>query len=589
MPCHSGPPHSFALRDHIVNKPLGQTARCVISVAGGAALAALLSVPIAVWTWWLNIADRDPIPAAILAFDFWLAFLILIFPGVIMVSLARFWTNHSLSWRTSFAAGMAILFFLIWFIRIEPAHQMVSVNPHISLRGIANVLMVAIVAIFIYRVSIRRGSRQPLLTILAVLIGSAGLEFLDRYQLPRRDRNVETRQISEFLRTGSKQLSPAPSPRVLMIGVDGMDWRVVNRLMRDGRLPAIEKLLKNGRYYQMDNLRMRVSAEIWTAVYTGAEAGTSGIDSFLRWNFVGIEEDIVVLPKFGFHSIAFIERVLWYLRPIGLWSARPVSNDDFAAPPLWTVASVAGKKVAVVDPMPMNSSPEEVSGVFVVTQQNRLVAFSGGQKTEVKMRPVRQSTPAQMALENERREVQAVLGVLRRDRYDVAIYYSHFLDAIQHYGWDFTSPGCFFCGGEELDMDALVRSVIAEGYIEADRTIAALIDAFGEPATVVLVSDHGWEYDDYEHFVSPLGIFAISPVRAGSGYGGAVSVLQIAPTVLTLSGLPPGVSMAEPLDLGQAVQTPRDYSKLVNRTFFDVTSGDGELIRRLHSLGYIGR
>ena len=86
-----------------------------------------------------------------------------------------------------------------------------------------------------------------------------------------------------------------------------------------------------------------------------------------------------------------------------------------------------------------------------------------------------------------------------------------------------------------------------------------------------------------------MGIFAISPALTGAEYGGVVSVLQIAPTVLTIAGIPPGTAMAAPLDLGQAVQPSRDYSGLVTRTFFDVTAGNGELIRRLHSLGYIGR
>jgi hypothetical protein len=560
-----------------------------VVVAGSAIPALLLSLPIAMWTWWFNIRHSDVVGALILTADVWLAFTLLLIPFAAAAEIVGSWVGRPNSFHIQTVLCSSILFFIIWFIRMEPAHQIISVKQHVSWSGVLDLLMLAVCSVILFRMGLSKKQGIFLFAISLALM-SVGLELLARHQEPTRQRHDTIERVSRFVRLQAAAGPVVPPSRVMMIGIDGMDWRAVATLLQAGKLPTIEKLMRSGSYYEMDNLAMRVSAEIWTAIYTGVGAHANGVESFLRWNFAGISDPVIELPKFGFHSIAYVERILWYLRPLHLWSARPVSNRDFAAPPIWTILTKERKQVAVIDPMPMSSVPENVSGPFIVFRDGRAVTFEDHTRRELPLGAVRSDLSAARFLQDEHDRSPIISGILRGGKYDVAIYYTHFLDSIQHFAWDFAVPGCFFCRvpSNAIESSAFLSSIVADGYIEADRTIKSLIDAFGQPATVVLISDHGWEFNDYKHFLSPVGVLVISPSQRG-GNGGVVSVLQIAPTILSLARVPTGTEMKSPIAVGQPIPASRDYSSLLAREFFGVNIRDQETLKGLRSLGYVGQ
>jgi len=112
--------------------------------------------------------------------------------------------------------------------------------------------------------------------------------------------------------------------------------------------------------------------------------------------------------------------------------------------------------------------------------------------------------------------------------------------------------------------DAFGGSEIARSYEVEDGVLRRLVAAFGD-ATVVLVSDHGWSYDDYLHFSDVNGVLAVTPGNP-AGNGGVADIGQLAPLVLNRLGISPSVhqfiSAGEP--------------------------GAKARIERLRSLGYIG-
>jgi hypothetical protein len=210
-----------------------------------------------------------------------------------------------------------------------------------------------------------------------------------------------------------------------------------------------------------------------------------------------------------------------------------------------------------------------VDGTFAIVSDNTLSAFSEHSGRADFPLPQNSGSPRSYTLV-ERSYVAAAAELLRQEKYDVAIYYTHFLDAVQHLNWDFLCPDCFVKGDANpkmIETAAFERSDIADGYLQADRSIASIIDAFGQPASVVLVSDHGWDYDDYEHFNDPYGMVVVSPSRT-PGYGGIASVLTIEPAVLTMAG----------------VSTRRN----VHQEFSLERPEGEEYVKRLKALGYIG-
>lgn len=518
-------------------------------------LSALVTLPVAAWTWWINFPHVDVVSLLVIAFDFWLLFVLVLFLPIVLHELVR---RGSATLRTDVIAGLSASFFLLWFIRLEGPHQLVSVRPHLSGAGFVGLAAIAIATILIYLAGLRR--TVAFIALAAIL--SLALEGLARAQAPARRRD-----------DAIKQLTFAASPiaqtnRVLMIGIDGMDWRVVAHFIKQGKMPALASILRAGRCFEMDNLGMRMSPEIWSAVYTGVPARLNGVDSFLRWDFAGARRSVVALPKFGVHSVFFMERLLWYLRPLHLWSATYVNNKHITATPLWTALSARGKRIAVIDPVPVPMVPERVNGTFAIVRNSFLSAFSGNKRADF---PLPNAESPRSFMSAERVRVAATAELLRREPFDDAIYYTSFLDAVQHLTWDFACPDCFVKGGgsgESIDGAAFARSDIAAAYLQADQTIAALVAAFGQPARIVLVSDHGWDYNDYEHFNSPHGMYVVSP-SPNPGYGGIAPVLAIEPAVLAMTGVAPAPG--------------------ARREFIVENPEDEERLKRLKALGYIGR
>src|SRR3990172_11273772 len=72
------------------------------------------------------------------------------------------------------------------------------------------------------------------------------------------------------------------SHKVVLIGLDGGTYRVLNPLMEEGRLPNIARLLKNGSHGTLLSTIPPVTAPAWTSLLTGKNPGKHGIFNFLR-------------------------------------------------------------------------------------------------------------------------------------------------------------------------------------------------------------------------------------------------------------------------------------------------------------------
>lgn len=112
------------------------------------------------------------------------------------------------------------------------------------------------------------------------------------------------------------QQAPAPSgPRVLIIGLDGADWEILDRLERDGRIPHLSRLRREGAAGVMRAEEPLLSPVIWTSLATGRTPAEHGILGFLTVRN-GITE--------------------------------PVRSDERQVRAFWNIASDAGLKVGII-------------------------------------------------------------------------------------------------------------------------------------------------------------------------------------------------------------------------------------------------
>src|SRR5687768_16911608 len=75
-----------------------------------------------------------------------------------------------------------------------------------------------------------------------------------------------------------------PRPRVMMIGLDGFEQGIADRLIAEGRLPAMRRLRERGTHVQLDHGAAKRTGLAWEHVASGLSAEDAG-----RWSAVDFD------------------------------------------------------------------------------------------------------------------------------------------------------------------------------------------------------------------------------------------------------------------------------------------------------------
>ncbi len=68
--------------------------------------------------------------------------------------------------------------------------------------------------------------------------------------------------------------------KVLLIGWDAADWKIINPLLDNGQKPALESLINHGVMGNLATLDPPMSPMLWTSIATGMHADKHGIINF---------------------------------------------------------------------------------------------------------------------------------------------------------------------------------------------------------------------------------------------------------------------------------------------------------------------
>ena len=71
-----------------------------------------------------------------------------------------------------------------------------------------------------------------------------------------------------------------PQPPLIVIAVDGLEWDVLLPLVREGRLPHLERLMEEGVWGQLETFQPTLSPIIWTTIASGKRPAEHGIEGF---------------------------------------------------------------------------------------------------------------------------------------------------------------------------------------------------------------------------------------------------------------------------------------------------------------------
>ncbi len=402
--------------------------------------------------------------------------------------------------------------------------------------------------------------------------------------------------------------------KVLVIGWDAGDWKVINPLIDEGKMPALEKLINRGVMGNMATLEPPFSPMLWTSIATGVRADKHGILGFTE-------------PS-----------------PDGS-GVRPVSCTSRKVKAIWNILTQHDLKTNVIGWWPSHPA-EPVNGVTVsnLYQRANHSLIKGWPMMSGTVHPVElESTFSTLRIHPDEltqahiqpfvphcaevdQEKDGRLGGLSKIIADTATIHSAatwtmentewdfmgvYYDGIDHFGHGFMKFHPPQMNGVPDEIFRMYKDVINAGYRMHDMMLDRLVELAGEDTTIILVSDHGFHSDHLrpgtlpkepaapalEH--NPFGIVVMAGpnIKKDERIYGA-TLLDITPTLLTLFGLPVGEDME-----GHALVQAFEEEVVVDSipSWEDIEGEDGmhpadladdevtskEVMQQLIDLGYI--
>ncbi len=257
--------------------------------------------------------------------------------------------------------------------------------------------------------------------------------------------------------------SGAAAPLVV-IGVDGGEWRVIESMWAEGRLPNLRRMAEEGITARMRTIDS-ASPVIWTSIATGVVPQRHGITDF------------TVATAHG---------------------DQPVSSTQRRVPALWNMASAVHRRVAVVNWWGTWPA-EEVDGVVVsdraLTNLADRVTPPGFLPRLEELQREARSQPdtfgGNAATREQDQATSRVAVALADEGFDLLLTYFRGTDIACHLNWKYFEPEAF--PGVDRDEAPAGRERIFRVYDAVDRAVGDIRRAAGPQATTFVMSDHGFK------------------------------------------------------------------------------------------------
>jgi predicted AlkP superfamily phosphohydrolase/phosphomutase/tetratricopeptide (TPR) repeat protein len=344
--------------------------------------------------------------------------------------------------------------------------------------------------------------------------------------------------------------------RVLLIGWDAADWQIINQLLGQKKLPALERLIETGARGNLATLQPALSPMLWTSIATGKRADKHGIHGFLEpipngsgvrpvsstsrkckaiWNIANQNHlrSLVVgwyatHPAEPIHGVMVSDRFLSGSgKPLENGVSPAVLTDDLAQ------YRVDASEITPEDLVPFIPRLAEMYQAGLSSQYEKSI---GSVAKILSHSASIQATATQLMLTEE---------------WDFAAVYYDGLDLLCHCFMPYHPP---YRPSIPLREFEIFQNVVSGGYRFFDMMLESILAHAGSETTVILVSDHGFKSDNLRprgdgwerpidwHRQMGIAIAAGPGIERGEIVNGG-TVLDIAPTVLHLLGMAVGRDM----------------------------------------------
>jgi predicted AlkP superfamily phosphohydrolase/phosphomutase/Tfp pilus assembly protein PilF len=402
--------------------------------------------------------------------------------------------------------------------------------------------------------------------------------------------------------------------KLLLVGWDSADWQIINPLLEQGRMPALNHLINNGVMGNLATMEPIISPMLWNSIATGKRPDKHGILGFIEPD----PDNRYIRP---FTSTSRKCKALWNIltqremtSQVVAWfaghPAEPIRGTCVSE--LFQKATGALDQPWIIKPGTVHP-PELAESLAALRvhpgelEANMILPFVPDAAKVDQSKDKHLATLARMLAETISVH-SAATELLEHQPWDFAAIYYDAIDHLSHAFMQFHPPRL----KEVIENDfELYKNVVSCCYQFHDLMLGRLIQLAGPDAHVMVISDHGF-YSDHLRprgipdepsgptvCHRPFGIFCMSGpgIQKDHRIYGA-GILDIAPTVLTLFGLPVGRDMDGKV-LAQAFDQPPEIERI--SSWEDVPGESGmhpverrrdpleaqEAINQLVALGYM--
>lgn len=250
---------------------------------------------------------------------------------------------------------------------------------------------------------------------------------------------------------------------LVVIGIDGAEWRVIEDLWSQGRLPHLRALAERGVRAHLQTAYAK-SPVIWTTIATGRRPEAHGITDFLVETSEG---------------------------PV------PVSSRVRRVPALWNMTARVGLPTAVLGWW-ASWPAESIEGIVISDRANAPIEHAvSPEEWKPDFTRLKQAALAEPngfggnPAAKDRDQIMAYAARQVADEpFALFLVYFRGVDIASHQAWKYYEPEKF----APIDAAELAanRDRIPEVYEATDTAIGAMLAALDRPANVLVISDHGF-------------------------------------------------------------------------------------------------
>ncbi|HVT44460.1 MAG TPA: alkaline phosphatase family protein [Thermoanaerobaculia bacterium] len=356
--------------------------------------------------------------------------------------------------------------------------------------------------------------------------------------------DIDRPALLQYKRNELRRNARGPLGRVAVFALDGADWELLSELMQDGRMPNLRALTGGGTTASVQTIQPTAAPLVWSTVATGLPPDRHGVVDFFTQDpsRAPVDASSRRVPAVWEIATAFgrpSQVVSW-------WGAWPTAGETITFGTPIELRSSAIRPASLQPIVAENLTPEGTIGhqqirrFLNISEAEFQRAINAGNASDpiVLFRSILAKTWT---------DHRVALAIYDQSSPLLMMISYEGTDAVNHLFGPYHPP---YRQGIASDAFRKFWPAVANYYSEIDRLLGEWTAVLPQDTTVMIVSGYGMKWGRDRPREPPAGASALPDHRnlgalvlfgnrvAPSARRHLISIYDVAPTILTILGLP---------------------------------------------------